>query len=91
MYQGQIKHDTHGIGPGWTLDINCQDSSKRSEWATLKTSRKKSDLAATLAQPLHASKVSQSKEKGKTKQATLKSNFHAHGNTSSFQPIHLAC
>jgi len=32
-YRSQVKHDTHVIGPGWTLDINWQDSSKRREWA----------------------------------------------------------
>jgi len=32
-YRSQIKHDTHVIGPSWTLDINWQDSSKRREWA----------------------------------------------------------
>ena len=32
-YQRQIKHDMHVIGPGWTLNINWQDSSKRREWA----------------------------------------------------------
>jgi len=24
-YQGQTKHDTHVIGPGWNLDISWQD------------------------------------------------------------------
>jgi len=33
-------------------------------------------VAVTLARPLHVSKVGQSKEKGKTKQATLISDFH---------------
>jgi len=33
MYRSPIKHDTHVIGPGWTHDINWQDSSKRREWA----------------------------------------------------------
>jgi len=28
-YRSLMKHDTHVIGPGWTLDINWQDSSKR--------------------------------------------------------------
>jgi len=32
-YQGHIKHGAHVIGPGWTLDINWKDSSKRREWA----------------------------------------------------------
>jgi len=32
-----------------------------------------------LAQPLHVSKVGQSKQKGKTKQVTLISDLHAHG------------
>jgi len=32
-YLRQIKHNTHIIGPGWTLDSNWQDSSKRKEWA----------------------------------------------------------
>ena len=47
-------------------------------------------VAVTLAQPLHVSKVGQSKEKGKTKQATLISDFHAHGSKSSLWPIRLA-
>ena len=83
------KHDTHIIGPGWTLDINWQDSSKRRAAGNPKTSRKKSDVAVTLVQPLHVSKVGQSKEKGKTKQATLISDFHAHGSKSSLWPIRL--
>jgi len=33
MYRSSIKHDAHVIGPGWTLDINWQDSSKRRDWA----------------------------------------------------------
>jgi len=37
------------------------------------------NVAVTLARPLHVSKDGQSKEKGKTKQATLISDFHAHG------------
>jgi len=32
-YRSQIKHDTYVIGPGWTFDINWQDSTKRREWA----------------------------------------------------------
>jgi len=36
-------------------------------------------VAVMLARPLHVSKVGQSKEKAKTKQATLISDFHAHG------------
>jgi len=36
-------------------------------------------VSVTLVRPLHVSKVGQSKEKGKTKQATLTSDFHAHG------------
>jgi len=32
-YGSPIKHDTHVIRPGWTLDINRQDSSERREWA----------------------------------------------------------
>jgi len=32
-YRSPIKHDTYVIGPGLTLDINWQDSSKRREWA----------------------------------------------------------
>jgi len=35
----------------------------------------------TVARPLHVSKVGQSKEKGKIKQATLISDFLAHGCT----------
>jgi len=42
------------------------------------TSRKESDVAVMLARQLHVSKDGQSKEKGKTKQATLISDFHAH-------------
>jgi len=38
-------------------------------------------VAVTLARPLHVSKVGQSK-KGKTKQATLISDFHADGRKS---------
>jgi len=53
-----------------------------------KTLRKESDVAVTTARPLHVSKVSQSK-KGKTKQATLTSNFHAHGSMSSLWSIRL--
>jgi len=44
-------------------------------------------VAVMLARPLHVSKVGQSKEKGKTKQATLISDFHAHGSKSSLWPI----
>jgi len=40
-------------------------------------------VSVTLVRPLHVSKVGQSKEKGKTKQATLTSDFHAHGSESS--------
>jgi len=47
-----------------------------------KTSRKESDVAVTLVRPLHVSKVGQTKEKGKTKQVTLKSDFHAYGSKS---------
>jgi len=54
-YRSPIKHDTHVIGPGWTLGINWQDSSKRRE----------SDVAVTLARPLHVSNVGQSKENRK--------------------------
>jgi len=46
-------------------------------------------VAVALARPLHVSKVGQSK-KGKTKQATLISDFHAHGSKSSLWPIRLA-
>ena len=49
-----------------------------------KTSRKESDVAVTLARLLHVSKVGQSKEKGKAKQATLISNFDAEGSKSLF-------
>jgi len=82
------QHCTHVIGPGWTLDINWQDSSKRV--GNPKTSRKESDVAVTLARPLQVSKVGQRKEKGKTKQATLISDFHAHGSKSSLWLIRLA-
>jgi len=47
-------------------------------------------VAVTLARPLHVSKVGRSMEKGKTKQATLLSDFHAHGSKSSLWPIRLA-
>jgi len=43
-----------------------------------------------LARPLNVSKVGQSKQKGKTKQATLISDFHAHGSKGSLCPIRLA-
>jgi len=43
-----------------------------------------------LARPLHLSKVGQSKEKGKTKKATLISDFHEHGSKRSLWPIRLA-
>jgi len=36
MYRRQIKHDTHVIRPGWTLDINWQDRESgqfEREWA----------------------------------------------------------
>ena len=39
-------------------------------------------VAVMLARPLHVSKVGQSKEKGKTKQTTLISDFHADGSKS---------
>ena len=55
-----------------------------------RTSRKESDVAVTLARPLHVSKDGHSKEKGKTKQATLISDFHAHGSKSSLWPIRLS-
>jgi len=47
------------------------------------------DVAVTPARPIHVSKVGQSK-KGKTKQATLVSDFHAHGSSSFLWPIRLA-
>jgi len=47
-------------------------------------------VAVTLARLLHVSKVGQSKEKGKTKHATLISDLHAHGSKSSLWPILLA-
>ena len=53
-----------------------------------KTSRKESDVAVMLAGLLHVSKVG--KEKGKTKQATLISGFHANGSKRSLWPICLA-
>jgi len=46
-----------------------------------KTSRKESDVAVTLARPLHVSKVGQSK-KGKD-QASDTCDFHAHGSRRS--------
>ena len=54
-----------------------------------KTSRKESDVAVTLARPLHVSKDGQSKEKGKTKQAKFISDFYAHGSKSTLWPIRL--
>ena len=68
--------------------MNWQYSSKRV--GNPKTSRKESDAAVTLARPLHVSKDGQSKEKGKTKQATLISDFHGHGSKSYLWPIRLA-
>jgi len=47
-------------------------------------------VSVTLAWPLHVSKDGQSKEKGKTNQATFISDFHAHGSRSSLWPIRLA-
>jgi len=46
-------------------------------------------VAVTAARPLRVSKVGQSKEKGKTKQATHIRDFHAHGSKSSLWPIRL--
>jgi len=40
-------------------------------------------VAVTLARLLHVSKVGQSKGKGKTKQATVISGFHAHESKST--------
>ena len=48
-----------------------------------------SRVAVTLSRLLHVSKVGQSK-KGKTKQATVISDFHADGSESSLWPIRLA-
>jgi len=45
-------------------------------------------VAVKLVRPLHVSKVGQSKKR-KTKQATLISDFHAHGSSSSLWPIRL--
>ena len=45
-------------------------------------------VAAMVARPLHVSKVSQSK-KGKTKQATVITDFHAHESESTLWPIRL--
>jgi len=47
-------------------------------------------VAVMLARSLHVRKVGQSKEKGKTKQATHISDFHAYGSKSSLWPNHLA-
>jgi len=47
-------------------------------------------VAVMLERPPHISKVGQSKEKGKTKQATHVSDFHAHGCKSSLWPNRLA-
>ena len=52
--------------------------------------KKRPSVAVTLVRPLHVSNDSQSKEKGKTKQATLISDFHAHGSRNSLWPIRLA-
>ena len=64
-------HDTHVIGPGWTLDINWQDSSKRV--GNPKTSRKERDAAVTLAP--RVSKDGQSKEKGKSDTCKILESF----------------
>ena len=45
---------------------------------------------AGCSSPLDVSKDGQSKEKGKTKQVTLISDFHVHGSKSSLWPIRLA-
>jgi len=50
---------------------------------------KEPTVAVTLARLPHVSKVGQSK-KGKTKQATLIFDFHAHRNRSSLWPIRVA-
>jgi len=47
-------------------------------------------VAVTLVRPLHVSKDGQSKEKGKTKEATHISDFHVHGSRSFLWPIRLA-
>jgi len=47
-------------------------------------------VAVTLERTPHISKVGQSKEKGKTKQAKNVSDFHAHGGKSSLWPNRLA-
>jgi len=47
------------------------------------------DVAVTQAWPLHVSKDGQSKEKGKTNQATVISDFHSHRSKSSLWPIRL--
>ena len=54
-----------------------------------KTLRKESDVAVMLARPLHVCNDGQSKEKGKTKEATLISDFHADGSKSPLWPIRL--
>ena len=46
-------------------------------------------LRTCVAVMLHVSKDGQSKEKDKIKQATLISDFHAHGSSSSLWPIRL--
>jgi len=48
------------------------------------TSRKESDVAVALV------RLAEARRKGKTKKATLKSDFHAHGNDSSLWPKRLA-
>ena len=72
--KAQITEAQSIIGPSWTLDIKWQDSSKRV--GNPQTSRKESDVAVTLARLLHVSKVGQSKDKGKTKQATQVTSMH---------------
>jgi len=52
--------------------------------------RVSTSVAVTLARPLHVSKDGQRKEKGKTKQATNISDFHAYGSNSTLWQIRLA-
>jgi len=67
----------------WTIRRDRPSDTRQSiDWCD----RPIGHVAFMLARPLHVSKVSQSKEKEKTKQATLESDFHALGSKSSLWP-----
>jgi len=77
----------------------CRQGPTRGDWKNTSSTPQQyiwieiilsSGAAVTLAWPLHVSMAGQSREKGKTKQATLISDFHAHGSESSLWPIRLA-